>query len=182
MAENEVILDELSVLYGSEISRDNKTLSQIDVSIYEMQETYKEREPYQIAKTLVGDRYIWSESFIDKVLYALSTDDLADMNPSEYRLMMGFITFQDRHSTVNTQQQIAQKAIGCTSKDIDGNSYAVYEDGVSSDLCLEPYFDVPRDSIYKSLDNVLIYILNCEDWRTKDVKSGTLIDVSPCSI
>lgn len=182
MAIDEIMLGELAVLYGAEVSRDNKTLAKLDISAYEMQETYKEREPFSVAKTLIGDRYIWTESFINKVLYSLSTDDLSDMNPSEFKIMMGFITFQDRHSTINTQAQISNKAIGCTVKNGDGISYAVYESGISTERCMEPYFDIPRDSIYKSLDRVLLYILDCEDWRTKDVISGTLVDVSPCEI
>lgn len=182
MALNETMLSELSILLGETIGKDKESLSNINVSTYEMQETYKEREPYTVSRTLLGDRYIWTESFINKVLYSLSTDDLADMNASEYRVMIGFINFQNRHSNVNTSAQISSGAIGCTAKDINGLSYAVYKDKISTELCANPYFDVPRDSVYKSLDNVLIYILNCEDWRTKDILSGTLIDVSPCEI
>lgn len=176
------ILDELNTILDRDITGSQAELSRLNVSTYEMQETYKEREPYSIAKTLVGDRYIWTESFINKVLYSLSTDDLANMNPSEYKVMMGFIAFQDRHSTVNNTTQINSGAIGCTNKDENGISYAVYVDSISTEQCLEPTFDVPRDSVYKSLDRVLLYILDCEDWRTKDVISGELVDVSPCSI
>lgn len=182
MALDETMLSELSILMREEIGTDRESLSNINVSTYEMQETYKEKEPYAIAKTLIGDRYIWTEAFINKVLYSLSTDDLSDMNASEYRIMMGFINFQNRHSNMNTSAQISDGAIGCTAKNINGLSYAVYKNGISNQVCADPYFDVPRDSVYKSLDNVLIYILNCEDWRTKDVLSGTLIDVSPCEI
>lgn len=177
-----MMLSEISQILGEEISTDRKSLSNINISTYEMQETYKEREPYTVAKTLLGDRYIWTESFISKVLYAMSTDDLADMNPSEYKIMMGFIAFQDKHSTINNTIQINKGAIGCTNKNKNGISYAVYKDGISSEQCLEATYDVPRDSVYKSLDRVLLYILDCEDWRTKDVISGELVDVSPCSI
>lgn len=182
MAVDEVLLSELSTILGEQIGRDRESLSNINVSTYEMKKTYKEQEPYTVAKTLVGDRYIWTESFINKVLYSLSTDDLANMNPSEYRIMNGFINFQNRHSDVNTIAQINAGAIGCTARNTNGLSYAVYPSGVSTQLCQAPYFDVPRDSVYKSLDNVLNYILVCEDWRTKDVLSGTLVDVSPCEI
>ena len=182
MALNKTLLNELSILMGEKIGTGRESLSNINVSTYEMQETYKEEEPYAIAKTLIGDRYIWTESFINKVLYSLSTDDLSDMNASEYRVMMGFINFQNRHSTVNTSAQISAGAVGCTAKNEAGISYAVFTNGISNQKCADPYFDVPRDSVYKSLDNVLIYILNCEDWRTKDVLSGTLIDVSLCEI
>ena len=179
---SDTMLSDLSSLLGYDVKADSIKMSEIFASTYEMQKTYQEEQPYTTAKTLVGDRYIWTESFINKVLYSLSTDDLSDMNASEYRVMMGFINFQNRHSNANTSAQISTGAIGCTAKNENGISYAVYENGISNQLCVDPYFDVPRDSVYKSLDNVLIYILNCEDWRTKDVLSGTLIDVSPCEI
>ena len=179
MAIDKTMLSEISQILGEEVSIDRKSLSSINISTYEMQETYKEREPYAVIKTLMGDRYVWTESFINKVLYSMSTDDLTDMNPLEYRIMMGFITFQDRHSTINNTTQIGKGAIGCTNKNESGISYAVYKDGISSEERLEAAFDVPRDSVYKSLDRALLYILDCEDWRTKDVKSGELIDVQP---
>ena len=122
MALNETILNELSILMGEKIGTGRESLSNINVSTYEMQETYKEKEPYAIAKTLIGDRYIWTEAFINKVLYSLSTDDLADMNPSEYKIMMGFIAFQDKHSTINNIEQANKGAIGCTNKDENGIS------------------------------------------------------------
>ena len=176
------ILNELSSLLDYNITVDSREMSEVFASTYEMQETYQEKEPYTTAKTLVGDRYIWTESFINKVLYSLSTDDLSNMNTSEYQVMIGFIEFENRHSTTYTTAQETAGAIGCTVYDEDGKSYAVYESGISANLCSAPLYDVPRDSVYKSLDNVLVYILNCKDWQTQDVLSGTLLDVSPCSI
>ena len=179
---SDTMLSELSSLLGYDVTVDSKEMSEVFASTYEMQETYQEKEPYTTAKTLVGDRYIWTESFINKVLYSLSTDDLSNMNTSEYQVMIGFIEFENRHSASYTRAQETAGAIGCTVYDEDGKSYAVYESGVSTNLCSAPLYDVPRDSVYKSLDNVLVYILNCEDWQTQDVLSGTLLDVSPCSI
>ena len=179
---SDTMLNELSSLLGYDVTVDSKEMSEIFASTYEMQKTYQEEQPYTTARTLVGDRYIWTESFINKVLYSLSTDDLSDMNTSEYQVMIGFIEFENRHSTSYTRAQETAGAIGCTVYDMNGKSYAVYESGISTNLCSAPLYDVPRDSVYKSLDNVLVYILNCEDWRTQDVLSGTLLDVSPCSI
>ena len=179
---NDTILNDLSSLLGYDVTEESREMSEIFASTYEMQKTYQEEQPYTTAKTLVGDRYIWTESFIKKVLYSLSTDNLSDMNTSEYQIMIGFIEFENRHSTSYTTAQETAGAIGCTVYDTDGKSYTVYENGISTNLCSAPLYDVPRDSVYKSLDNVLVYILNCEDWKKQDVLSGTLLDVSPCSI
>ena len=179
---SDTMLSELSSLLGYDVTADSREMSEVFASTYEMQETYQEKEPYITAKTLVGDRYIWTESFINKVLYSLSTDDLSDMNTSEYQVMIGFIEFENRHSTSYTTAQETAGAIGCTVYDTDGKSYAVYESGISTKLCSAPLYDVPRDSAYKSLDNVLVYILNCKDWQKQDVLNGTLLDVSQCSI
>lgn len=179
---SDTMLSELSSLLGYDVTVDSRELSEIFASTYEMQKTYQEEQPYTIAKTLVGDRYIWTESFIKKVLYSLSTDDLSNMNTSEYQVMIGFIEFENRHSTTYTAEQETAGAIGCTVYDANGKSYTVYESGISTNLCSTPLYDVPRDSVYKSLDNVLVYILNCKDWQTQDVLSGTLLDVSQCSI
>ena len=179
---NETMLSELSVLLGEEISRDNKTLSKIDVSLYEMQDVYQEVQPYAVARTLTGDRYIWNLSFINKVQYALSTDDLTDFGESEYQIMIGFIKFQDEQSSKPTQLQVNNGATGCTIQDINGISYVVYGETISTDICIEPTTDLPRVSVYASLDNVLMSILNCIDWQNEVIITGELESVALCII
>lgn len=182
-------MDELTILTNvSELQElefvddSNGFRNSVDVAVYEMQQTYEEKVPYSIAKTIDGERYVWNTDFIDKVLYSLSTDDLDNMNSVEYGIIVGFLLFQNRHSHTNSTTQVTAGAIGCTAPDANGNSYAVYNSGISTSLCLNPYYDVARDSVYKSLDSVLIYILNCEDWQNAGIKSGTLYSVSECEI
>jgi hypothetical protein len=182
MAVDETLLDGLSALYGEEISRDSKTLSKIDVALYEMQDVYQEVQPYSVARTLTGDRYLWNEGFIDRLLYALSTDDLTDFGESEYQIVMGFINFQDSNSTSPTQAQANDGATGCTLQNIDGISYVIYGEEISTDICLDASVDVPRATIYASLDNVLMSILNCIDWQNQEIITGELESVSPCTI
>lgn len=182
MAVDETLLAGLSDLMGEEISRDNKTLSKIDIALYEMQDVYQEVQPYATARTLTGDRYIWSLSFIERLQYALSTDDLTDFGELEYQLIMGFFNFQDIQSTNPSNIQIENGATGCTIKDINGISYVVYDDVISTDICLEPTVVVPRESIYVSLDKVLMDILNCIDWRNETIITGELESVAPCTI
>lgn len=182
MAVDESLLEGLSDLLGEEISRDNKTLSKIDVALYEMQDVYQEVQPYATARTLTGDRYIWNLSFIERLQYALSTDDLTNFGESEYQIVVGFINFQDIQSTNPTNEQIANGATGCTIKDINGISYVVYDDIVSNDICLEPTVVVARESIYASLDKVLMDILNCIDWQNETIITGELESVAPCTI
>ena len=182
MAVDETLLDGLSALMGEEIGRDNKTLSNINVSIYEMQDVYQEVQPYVVARTLTGDRYIWNEIFINKVLYALSTDDLTDFGESEYQIMIGFIKFQDEQSSSPTQTQVDNGATGCTIQDINSISYVVYGEEISTDVCIEPTTDLPRVSVYASLDNVLMSILNCINWQNEVIITGELESVAPCTI
>lgn len=182
MALDETMLSELSVLYGEEISRDNATLAKIDVSTYEMQDVYQEVQPYAVARTLTGDRYLWNLSFIKRLQYALSTDDLTVFGESEYQIVMGFIAFQDEQSSSPSQVQANNGATGCTINNINGISYVVYEDVVSTDICIQPTVDIPRASIYASLDNVLMSILNCIDWQNETIITGELESVAPCTI
>ena len=182
MAVDETLLTGLSDLLGEEISRDNKTLSKIDVALYEMQDVYQEVQPYAVAKTLTGDRYIWNVSFIERLQYALSTDDLTDFGEAEYQLVIGFINYQDIQSTNPSDIQISDGATGCTIKDINGISYVVYNDVISTDICLEPTIVVPRESVYVSLDKVLMDILNCIDWQNETIITGELESVAPCTI
>lgn len=182
MAVDETLLDGLSDLLDEEISRDNKTLSKIDVALYEMQDVYQEVQPYAVAKTLTGDRYIWNVSFIERLQYAFSTDDLTDFGESEYQLVIGFINYQDTQSTNPSDIQIENGATGCTIKDINGISYVVYNDIVSIDICLEPTIVVPRESVYASLDKVLMDIINCIDWQNETIITGELESVAPCTI
>ena len=106
---SDTMLSDLSSLLGYDLTVDSREMSEVFASTYEMQETYQEKEPYITAKTLVGDRYIWTESFINKVLYSLSTDDLSNMNTSEYQVMIGFIEFENRHSTSYTEHKKLQE-------------------------------------------------------------------------
>ena len=182
MVVDETMLDELSELLGEEIGRDNKSLSKINVSLYEMQDVYQEVQPYATARTLTGDRYIWNTSFIERLQYALSTDDLTVFGESEYQIVIGFISFQDEQSSSPTQTQVNNGATGCTIQDINGISYVVYGDAISSDVCIEPTVDLPRVSVYESLDNVLMSILNCIDWQNETIIGGDLESVSPCTI
>lgn len=182
MAVDETLLARLSDLMDEEISRDNKTLSKIDVALYEMQDVYQEVQPYATARTLTGDRYIWNLYFIERLQYALSTDDLTHFGEPEYQLIMGFINFQDTQSTNPSNIQVENGATGCTIKDINGISYVVYDDVVSTDICLEPTVIVPRESVYASLDKVLMDILNCIDWQNETIITGELESVAPCTI
>lgn len=182
MSVDESILSGLSALYGEELSSDSEKLSKIDVALYEMQEIYQEVQPYAIARTLTGDRYIWNLSFIERLQHALSTDDLTIFGESEYQIVIGFINYQDEQSTKPSTTQVANGATGCTIKDINGISYVVYNDIISTDICLEQTIIVPRESIYSSLDGVLMDILNCIDWQNETIITGELKSVAPCTI
>lgn len=179
---DQTIIDELSILMGEQLKTDNKSLSKINVSVYEMQDVYQEVQPYAVARTLTGDRYLWNLSFIDRLQYALSTDDLTVFGESEYQIVIGFINYQDVQSTSPSELQITNGATGCTIKDINGISYVIYDDIISTDICLEPTIIVPRESVYASLDKVLIDILNCIDWQNETIITGELESVAPCTI
>lgn len=176
-------IESIALVFGETNDIESQVFkSSLKLAVYESQDTYAERFPYAIAKTLTGDRYVWTVEFIEKILYAMSTDDLSDMSHVEYEIMMAFIDYQDRHSTIPSQTQIASGAIGCTILNELGVSYVVYNSGVSTQVCLDAPSDVPRASMYDSLDSVLINILNCEDWQNDGIKTGTLYSVSECQI
>ena len=175
------LVDDLLKLYGDERMDTISLRSSTDLSALELQDIYKERFPYTGTKTIVGDRFIWDENFINKVLYAMSTDDLSDFSQTELDVWYGFVSFEDYHSNL-ANDTVDKNAIGCTIPDDDGNSYIVTNDGITDKLCSPPIYGVPQAVIYASLDKALVSIYNCIDYNNTDIKEGELVDIQPCNL
>ena len=175
------LVNELLKLYGDGRMDTNSLRSSTDLAIIELQDVYKERFPYTETKTIVGDRFIWDENFINKILYAMSTDDLSDFSQTELEVWYGLVSFENYHSNL-ANDLVDDKAIGCTIPNEDGISYIVTNDGITDKLCANPIYGVPQAVIYASLDKALVSIYNCIDYNDTDIKEGELIDIQPCEL
>lgn len=139
MACDTSILDAIMELRGEE-TLTTSTLNSIDSATYQMQDIYKEREPYTTSRKITGTEYVFGETFLDKVKYAMATDDLDSMNNSELDVWNYFVQFED--------------------EDVE--------------LLV---IDLPQ-----ALDEVLVQMLNCEDYLTEDEEIQILEEVSSCII
>lgn len=139
MACDTSILDAIMELRGEE-TLTTSTLNSIDSATYQMQDIYKEREPYTTSRKITGTEYVFGETFLDKVKYAMATDDLDSMNNSELDVWNYFVQFED--------------------EDVE--------------LLV---IDLPQ-----ALDEILVQMLNCEDYLTEDEEIQILEEVSSCII
>lgn len=139
MACDTSILDAIMELRGEE-TLTTSTLNSIDSATYQMQDIYKEREPYTTSRKITGTEYVFGETFLDKVKYAMATDDLDSMNNSELDVWNYFVQFED--------------------EDVE--------------LLV---IDLPQ-----ALDEVLVQMLNCEDYLTENEEIQILEEVSSCII
>lgn len=157
------------------------TLNSIDLATFEMQETYKEREPYTTSRKITGTEFVFGDTFLDKVLYAMATDDLDEMNNSELELWNYLVQFEDEFST-SANDSTEPNAIGCTIYDENGNSYVVTNSGVTGTICSINSSELEVILLPKALDSVLVKMLNCEDYYSLNEEDYTLEDISSCSI
>jgi hypothetical protein len=162
-----------------DVSVDGKT----ETAVNEMKSVYQERLPYTTVVLLDGLCYLWSETFIDKAIIALSTDVLSDLTTAERKVLYAYIDWSN-HNTHSADLNLYPTAIGCTVPDeVTGISYVVLEgDIVTTDLCDEPLWDILKPELYKSLDTVFMNKIACLPYNTCGLTSADAYEVSTCSI
>ncbi len=154
-----------------------RTIASIDLATYEMQEIYKEREPYTTRRLITGIDYIFGDVFIDKVRYAMSTDSLDLMNNSELEVWEYFVQFEDEFST-SADEVLYPDAIGCTIPDGNGQSFVVTEQGITTDLCQTYPSELLAIDLAKALDKKMVDLVNCQDDTIVDTGLKDLVNVS----
>lgn len=174
------LMDSLLVLKG-ENELTIGTQSGIDLATSEMIEIYKEREPYSTNRLITGIEYVFSETFILKVRYAMATDYIGDMNNAELLVWNYFVQYSDEFSTT-ANTTVNPDAIGCTVPDINGNSYIVTEAGITTDLCSYQVSELEAIELASALDIVLTKIANCEEWVAQTITTSDLENVSVCTL
>ena len=149
----------------------------------EMKDIFQERLPYTVALMLDGACYVWGDAFITNCVNAMSTDNLVELTAEERTVWYSYVAWCDHH-TDSADTDNEADAIGCTIPDANGISYIVLSDGtITTTLCDEPLYDISKADLYKSLDNVFMAMLNCEE--VNQCVRGTGEDVEsilPCSI
>lgn len=160
MADN-LLLDIMELRDESVASRD--TVNSIDLASYEMQEIYQEREPFTTSRQITGIEYYFNEIFMDKVRYAMSTDNLDIMNNYEYEVWNYFVQYEDEFST-KYDSTLYPDAIGCTNPDLNGDSFVITNNGATTNLCTIEESDLEAIDVAKALDKALMKIINCEDY------------------
>jgi hypothetical protein len=157
------------------------TTGSMQTAIVEMKTLFQERLPYTTVLLLDGNCYVWGEAFIQNILTSMATDNLSSMTAEERRTWYLYVDWCNNH-TNSADLLLATTAIGCTIPDESGNSYIVLADGtITATLCETPLYDIPKPELYKSLDNVLMSILNCEPYNLCASDAGDLYSVTTCT-
>lgn len=156
------LLDDVMELRNESVAS-RSTLNSIDLSTYEMQEVYQEREPFTTSRQITGIEYFFNEIFMDKVRYAMSTDSLDRMNNYEYEVWEYLVKYQDEFSP-SYDSNLYPDAIGCTNPDENGDSFVVTNNGVTTNLCTIGTSELEAVDLAMALDKALMKILNCEEY------------------
>ena len=143
--------------------------SSIDSATIEFKSTFQERTPYISIQTLTGPCFKWEEEFIANILIAMSTDAMIQFTEEEVRSWNFFVNFQNYHTTSALDTSGNGLAIGCTIPDAFNKSFVVIESGVilnglngqALELCQPPGYEIEGELVWRSLDNVLMSLLNC---------------------
>lgn len=171
------ILEELALIYGDDISTSRELLSSTTSTVHELQSTFEEKFPYSVRALLTGDEYVFGETFIDKIRYAMSTDYLGFLDTLELETFEIFTQYQDEFSTT-ADATLYPTAIGCTVPDESGNSYVIDETGITTNLCTIVPSELLQTEIVKSLDATLMKIVNCQDYLPVTIAEEDLVNVS----
>ncbi len=140
-----------------------RLLSGVDCAIGEMSNIYQERLPYEMGETITGQCVNWNEAFIYLCRYAMSTDCMNGMSSQEKSIWRAFVAYEDAMTTSATTEMCTGAAVGCTVPDINGDSFAVCENGtVSTEECDPADTTFPKEYLYKSLDELFMALVNCE--------------------
>ena len=153
----------------------------LEMSVAEMKDIYAERMPYTTNILLDGVCYIWSEAFIVNCRISMSTDSLSNMTSDERKIWHGYVGWVDRQST-SANDTLAPDGIGCTVPDSNGESLIVDKGGSTLNIkCDAPIYDVPKEDLFKSLDNVFMNILACLPYNEcgKGLGDVGLVDLCP---
>ena len=169
--------DELNVLLDTE--QNPMTLNS---ALLEMKDTYGVEIPYTAVKKIDGICYLWETSFIENVLDAYATDNLEQFSEDELVAWYNFVMFQDYNSHSPLDTDCNTLAVGCTIPDDLNRSYVVCESGtVTTVLCQEPSFIVQNEFIWKSLDEAMMALYNCEEIDDCGI-DDTYEQTVPCTI
>ena len=160
----------------------------IDAAQLELRSTHKEREPYLMIPTLAGNCYLWDPIFIDNILLAYATDKLTQFSEGELLAFRQFINFQDYHSTSALITDANNEAIGCTNPTAVSRSFVVALDGLPfKDMhgkkvaCQNPSYEVINEEAWKSLDEAMMALYNCEEINDCN-RDDDYEQVVPCTI
>ena len=137
-------------------------------ALVELEELYHLSRPYEFYERLEGVCIQWDAVFIQKILYAMSTDQLWHMEEEEKRIWKEFVLYQEETSTYAEDTTCNGEAIGCTISNEMGESYVVTSPGVIMDgkqgrdkiLCARPTNRAVNASVLETLDTLIMNIYN----------------------
>jgi len=93
----------------------------------------------------------------------MSTDKLIQFTETELEIWKYFVNFQDLHTHSALTSDSNSNIAGCTIPDSMNISYVVLESGeIISTKCQQPEYNVRNETAWKSLDEALMSIYNCE--------------------
>ncbi len=146
----------------------------IDSALLEMKEQEQGISPYNAIRKIDGLCFDWNEDFLLKIIVALATDSLESFTANELQIWNNFVSFQERHSMSANSIDIKGTAIGTNGtyivakdpEDRDGqriSSQGWIETIVTKELAHMPEGGVEKAYIWKSLDRILVDLVNCKE-------------------
>ena len=170
-------MDEFDILLDS-----NQDRSSINSAVNELQDTYQQTMPFTEIQKINGKCFLWSDLFIENVLFAFATDNLEQFSEEEKKAWFNFVAFQDYNSHSPLSTDCYTTAIGCTNPDERNNSFVVCSNGKpTTTKCQLPIGGVRREEIWASLDKAMMALYNCKEIN-KCGTDDTVEQLVPCPI
>ena len=172
----------------------------LGMGLSELENAFKENYPVDVLPSVTGDKFMWTEAFVHKCLWAFATDNLDDMGEDEIEMFNKFVEYEERMSfsitnqasdattimnrgmrVVNHGVHVGSIATGCTNPDVYGNSYEVLRGQVllGNKCVMHPIPTRPEDiEMMESLDKLFMDMYNDVPHGIDKIPNGELIDLT----
>lgn len=156
-----------------------QSIDSVKNTINELKSLYNASLPYIEIKLLEGTCYIWSEKFLDKCEYSMSTNIISHMFTTEQKIWNEYILWSDNASS--SANNSTTNAIGCTILNEQNKSFVVLNDGTITAIeCSLGLENIINEDLYKSLDIIFVAKTKCEKYNICADLNNKLYSVTNC--
>ena len=174
------------------------TRTSVGFALTELEDVFKEDFPFEELNSSTGMKFLWTESFLYKMLWVFATDNTDDMGEYELEWFSRLVEYEEKMSysltnqeataslivnhgfdVVNKGIQIGAEATGCTLPDRAGNSYEIIRGRILlGNKCILYPVPVENIEILESLDKLIMDLYNDVPNNREALPSGELIDLT----